>query len=127
MKKITKILVGGVAALALGGSVVGAALASGSSSEPTSTVDTDNIQLQQGDQTSPDTSATSTTSEPTSTVDTDNVQQGDQTSPDTSATSSTSEPTSTVDTDNIQLQQGPQTGGSDSSGSGGSGNGNGQG
>ena len=99
MKKITKILVGGVATLALGGSAVGAAVASGSSSEPTSTVDTDNVQLQ----------------------------QGDQTSPDTSATSSTSEPTSTVDTDNAQLQQGPQTGGSDSSGSGGNGSGQGQG
>jgi hypothetical protein len=65
--KITKILVTGAAALVLGGSVAGVALASGSTpkapksatTETTSTVDTDSIELQQGNQTAPDTSTTS--------------------------------------------------------------------
>jgi hypothetical protein len=65
MKKISKILVTGGAVLALAGSVAGVATASGSKSkapksanESTSAVDTDNIQ--QGDQTSPDTATVST-------------------------------------------------------------------
>ena len=64
MKRITKLLVTGTGMLVLAGSVAGAALASGSTpkapkSETTSTVDTDSIQLQQGDQTAPDTLTTS--------------------------------------------------------------------
>ena len=60
--KIAKILATGATVLILGGTAAGAALASGGSATPspaesTSTVDTDNIQ--QGDQTTPDTSATS--------------------------------------------------------------------
>ena len=71
MKKISKILVTGSAVLALAGSVAGVAVASGSKSqapksanESTSAVDTDN--LQQGDQTTPDTATASTKASSTS-------------------------------------------------------------
>jgi hypothetical protein len=68
--KITKILLTGAAALVLGGSVAGVALASGSTPKPlspettetTSTVDTDSIELQQGDQTAPDTTTSDSAS-----------------------------------------------------------------
>lgn len=72
-----------VAALGTGGGAAVAFAGSSSASEPVSSVDTDNVQQQVGDQNAPDT--TTNTAETTSTADTDNIQSqvGDQSAPDT--------------------------------------------
>lgn len=84
--------------------------------EPTGGTDTDTINVQSGDQTSPDkpgaTEAKDST-EPTSGADTDNVQSGDQTGVDKPAATESkdsAEPTSGADTDNVQSQSGDQSG-----------------
>lgn len=97
-----------VAALGTGGVAAVAMAGSNSPAEPVASVDTDNVQLQVGDQTTPDT--TTNAAETTPSVDTDNIQSqvGDQSTPDT--TPSAAETTSS-DTDNIQ--QGSQAQGPD--------------
>ena len=72
-----------VAALGAGGSAAIAMAGTNGPAEPVSTVDTDNVQQQVGNQNAPDT--TTSTAETTSTVDADNIQQqvGNQNAPDT--------------------------------------------
>ncbi len=83
--KTTKILVTGIAALALGGSVAGAAVASGG----TTTV------------------PKPATAETSSTADTDNIQQGDQTGPDTPAGSDSSSAQEETETESSSDSDGP--------------------
>jgi hypothetical protein len=90
-------LVAGLAALSLGGAAIASAASSSTPAhakapvkhEATSGRDTDNVQS--GDQTTPDTKASSTTrnaTEVTTGPDTGNTQSGDQTTPDPAGPSS---------------------------------------